>query len=159
MESSSFYVRRAEACDVDGIAEVTKEAFVKYAELAGLSTVAALAETVEEIKSDIKNKYVYVAFLDEKVVGSLRIEIDKNNETAYLSRFGVCLSQQNLGVGKSLMNLVDVDMNALGVKKLCLHTASKVGSLIVFYYRCGFFVESTSTEKGYIRAFLVKEYC
>ncbi len=158
MKQSGFYVRRAETADAEGIAAITREAFIKYAELANLPTVDALDETVGAVKDDIKNKYVYAAFLDDKVVGSLRIEVNHTEKTAYLSRFGVSLDHQNLGVGKSLMNLVDVDMRSLSVKRLCLHTASKVGSLIIFYYRRGFFIESTSADKGYVRAFLVKEY-
>ena len=158
MEKTGFYVRRAFADDIEGIANVTKEAFVKYAQMAGLPTVDALSETYDQLKADIENKYVFAAFLDGEVVGSVRIDVDLEKKEGYLSRFGVSLERQNLGVGKSLMNLVDIEMISLGVKRLYLHTASKVGTLIRFYYGRGFYVESTSTDKGYIRALLVKDY-
>lgn len=158
MSDNGFYVRRATINDLHGIMEVTKEAFKKYAQMAGLSSVDALNETYDKLKYDIENKYVYAAFIDGEVVGSVRIDVDSENKTGYFSRFGVSLKHQNLGVGKSLMNLVDVEMKALGVKRLYLHTASKVGSLIRFYYSRDFYVESTSNERGYIRALLVKEY-
>lgn len=151
-----FLVRQATMDDIDAIAEITHTAFIKYCELAGLPTVAALTETNEEIARDIENKLVLVAFLHDKVVGSARVEI--KGDEAYFSRFGVSNDYQNLGIGKSLLNMVDIEMKKRGVKKLCLHTASKVSSLIRFYYGRGFYIESTSNDRGYIRAYLVKEY-
>lgn len=151
-----FTVRLATENDAEDIAKITHSAFLRYIKLAGLKTVDALAETADDVKNDIKNKLVLAAFLDDKAVGCVRVAID--GETAYLSRFAVSNEYQNLGIGKSLINMVDVEMRSEGVRRLCLHTASKVASLIRFYYSRGFFVESTSTDKGYIRALLVKEY-
>jgi hypothetical protein len=45
-----------------------------------------------------------------------------------------------------------------GVSKAFLHTASKYSSLVRFYYGCGFYILSTSTERGYVRALMVKEF-
>jgi len=45
-----------------------------------------------------------------------------------------------------------------GIKCLKLHTASKNRDLVRFYYGRGFYIDSTSKEKGYIRALMVKEY-
>jgi len=151
-----FLVRQATLDDVDAIAEITHSAFIKYCELAGLETVAALKESKEAIMNDIENKLVLVAFLHDKVVGSARVEI--KGDEAYFSRFGVSNEYQNLGIGKSLLNMVDIEMKKRGIKKLCLHTASKVASLIRFYYGRGFYIESTSNDRGYIRAYLVKDY-
>ncbi|OQB12393.1 MAG: Acetyltransferase (GNAT) family protein [Firmicutes bacterium ADurb.Bin193] len=158
MDSNGFFVRRATVEDTQGVLDITREAFVKYAEMAGLKTVDALSETFEQVKRDIESKYVYAAFLDNKIVGSVRLDVNKEAKTAYLSRFGVSVVHQNLGIGKSLMNLVDTEMQSLGVKKVYLHTAAKVKPLIIFYYGRNFYVESTSNDRGYIRALLVKEY-
>ncbi|MBO5369458.1 MAG: GNAT family N-acetyltransferase, partial [Clostridia bacterium] len=91
-----------------------------------------------------------------KVVGSVRVAVD--GETAYLSRFGVSPEYQNLGVGKALMNLVDINMKVMGVKLIQLHTGAKFISLITFYYGFGFYVDSTNKDRGYIRALLCKDY-
>ncbi|MGE4282469.1 MAG: GNAT family N-acetyltransferase [Clostridia bacterium] len=158
MASWSFEVRKATADDIPEIQQITKEAFEKYMELAGLNgKIAALEETYEDIKKDIETKEVFVAYIDGIPVGSARVEISPNN-TAYFSRFGVRLDYQNNGVGKAIMNVVDMAMKELGIKKLYLHTASKIFSLIRFYYGRGFYIESTSTDRGYIRALLCKDY-
>ena len=97
-----------------------------------------------------------VAYINGKVVGSVRVKV--NGETAYLSRFGVNPEFQNLGIGKALMNLVDINMKVLGVKQLQLHTAAKIKSLVCFYYGRGFYIDSTTKERDYIRALLCKDY-
>ena len=154
--NTGFEVRRATYGDVDAIAQITSEAFVKYAQMAGIDTVAALTETAEDIKRDIDSKLVLVAFMDGEPVGSVRVDVDLESQTAYLSRFGVRLNVQNNGIGKSLINLVDLKMKELGIRKICLHTAAKVGVLVRFYYGRGFY--STTKDKGYIRAFMCKDY-
>lgn len=152
-----FEIRHATLSDIPAIAEITKEAFTAYARLAGQKTVDALSETYDMIAEDIEKKLVLVAFMDGEVVGSVRVEI-REDGTAYLSRFGVSTSSQNHGIGKSLINMVDMEMMARGVKRISLHTGSKITSLIRFYYGRGYYVESTSTDRGYIRALLVKDY-
>jgi len=157
MINSGFEIRNASEKDIDQILEITESAFVKYKELAGTEyDLPALKETREIIADDIKNKLVLVAYINGKVVGSVRVAV--NGETAYLSRFGVNPEFQNLGIGKALMNLVDINMKVRGVKKIQLHTGAKIKSLIIFYYGRGFYVESTNSDRGYIRALLTKDY-
>ena len=38
-----------------------------------------------------------------------------------------------------------------------LHTASKATSLVRFYFNSGFYIVSTTKDKGYIRALLIKD--
>ena len=154
---SLFEVRMATYDDIDDILSITKEAFLKYAELAGIETTAALNETYEDVKRDIDTKIVLIALSDGVPVGSVRVEVFDDN-TAYFSRFGVKVTSQNNGIGKSILNLVDRIMKKKGVKKLSLHTASKITSLIRFYYGRGFYIDSTDKSKGYTRALLIKEY-
>lgn len=153
-----FQVRVATEDDISDIMLITREAFIKYRELAGIENTAALDETFEDIKNDVQTKTVLIAFSDGAPVGSVRLEIDAQNKTAYLSRFGVKLTSQNNGIGKSIMNIVDKIMIDQGVKKLSLHTASKITSLVRFYYGRGFYIDSTDKTRGYIRALLVKDY-
>jgi ribosomal protein S18 acetylase RimI-like enzyme len=154
----SFIIRKATAEDTYAIQTITREAFKKYMEDTGLrESMEALEETLDDIRYDIENKEVFVAFIDNIPVGSIRVQILPDN-TAYISRFGVRLAYHNIGIGKSLMNLVDKLMIARGIKKVTLHTAAKYKDLIRFYYGRGFYIDSTTKDRGYIRALLVKEY-
>ncbi len=154
----SFIIRKATIEDAPAISRIMQEAFKKYMQDAGLSgTMEALTENLQNIEEDINEKEVYIAIIDGNPVGTIRIKLLPDN-TAYISRFGVMLDYHNIGIGKSLMNLADKILISKGVKKVSLHTASKYRDLIRFYYGRGFYIESTSTDRGYIRALLVKEY-
>jgi ribosomal protein S18 acetylase RimI-like enzyme len=154
----SFVIRKATIDDAEYIKGIMQEAFKKYMEDTGLTgTMEALEESIDAIKRDIQAKEVFIAFMDDTPVGSVRVELLPDG-TAYVSRFGVSLQYHNIGIGKSLINLVDKWVAAKGIKKVSLHTASKYKDLIRFYYGRGFYIASTSTERGYVRAFLVKEY-
>lgn len=156
---SFLEIRLAGYDDIPDIMKITREAFTKYGEMAGCAPerIEALKETEMDIRRDIGSKMVLIAVQDGISVGSVRVEIFPDH-TAYLSRFGVMLNNQNNGIGKSIINLVDRIMIKKGVKKISLHTGSKVTSLIRFYYGRGFYIESTDRERGYLRALLVKDY-
>ncbi len=153
----TYQIRKAIEADVPQIRKVTQEAFALYIQSAHLKTIPALTETEEDIRRDLENKVVLVAYIGDKIVGSLRLEL-RDGHTAYLSRFGVDPACQNLGIGKSLMNIVDNLMREYHIKQVQLHTASQIGTLIRFYYGRGFYVDSTSKDRGYIRALLCKDY-
>ena len=154
----SFIIRRANCGEAREVKEIMGFAFEKYVKDTGIDSVPeALTETLEQIEAEIKDNYVYVAFVDGLAVGSLRVRII-DDKTAYLTRFGVRADYSNMGIGKSLMALVDKLMAELGVEKLMLHTAATYMELVRFYYGRGFYIDSTSKDRGYIRALMVKEY-
>lgn len=154
---SSFEVRFAEKKDIPGIMEITREAFARYKETTGASRLEALEETAEDIGRDIENKLVLIAMSDGESVGCVRVEL-MSDGMAYLTRFAVRVTSQNNGIGKAMMNHVDKLMKKNGIKRISLYTASKATALMRFYYGRGFYVESTDTVRGYIRAKLVKDY-
>ncbi|RCX18318.1 ribosomal protein S18 acetylase RimI-like enzyme [Anaerobacterium chartisolvens] len=154
----SFIIRRAELQDAEAVKGILQQSFKKYMSDTGLTgTMEALEESVESITDAIDGSLVYIAFIDSVPVGTIRINILPDG-TAYISRFGVNLNYHNIGIGKSLMNLADKVLEAKGVKKACLHTASKYRDLVRFYYGRGFYIDSTSKDRGYVRALMVKEY-
>ncbi len=151
-------IKRAEEVDIPAIIKITKDAFLKYCEMAGLSyNIAALNETYDDVKHDIETKEVYVIFLDDEPIGAVRVELLGDGE-AYLSRFAVSSQKRNNGIGKILMSVVDKVMVENNVKVLKLHTASHVVPLIRFYYGRGFYITGVEYSRGYPRAELIKEY-
>ena len=152
-----FEVRHATEADIESIIKITHEAFLKYKEMSGANELDALNESYDDVAEDIKTKLVLIALSDGEPVGCVRVKV-KPDMTASLTRFAVKVDCQNNGIGKSMMNHVDKMMQKRGVKSISLCTASKVASLIRFYYGRGFYVHSTDTNRGYIRARLIKEY-
>ncbi len=152
----SFIIRRAEAPDAPDVYLILQKAFHEYAKTAGLTELEALKESQSDIEREIRNKVVYIATIDKQIVGTVRVDIE--GEKAYISRFAVNSSHRNIGIGKSLMNLVDKYLVSMGIKRVFLHTASRYGALMRFYYGRGFYVDSVSHDRGYPRATMIKEY-
>ena len=153
-----FEVRRAVTNDIEKIRILAKKSFKLYSKNAGITDlVPPFEETYDDVYKAIKTTNVFVALSNDEIIGSVRIEV-KPDHSAYLSRFGVSSLHQNNGIGKILMNAVDIAMVELGVTCLYLHTASRMFSLIRFYYGRCFYIKSTNNDRGYIRALLCKEY-
>lgn len=146
-------IRRATVEDAPAIHEITLEAFAKYARDLGRH-VAALDETVEDVEREVKEQAIFVAVLDGVIVGSVRVK--RVQGVAYLGRFGVKASARGRGIGEKLVAAVETFAveNKLGA--IILHTASTMLTLVRFYYGLGFYIQSTDTSSGYIRALLVK---
>lgn len=154
----SFIIRKAVKEDAPSIQVIMQEAFKKYMSDTGLcGTMEALEESIPDIEKDIETKDVYIAIIDEAAVGTVRVQILPDN-TAYISRFGVMLQYHNIGIGKSLMNLMDKILKAKNISSVSLHTASKYKDLVRFYYGRGFYIDSTTKDRGYVRALMLKEY-
>ena len=149
-------IRKAEPGDAKRIVEITTEAFVQYIKAAGIKDTPALHEGEEQVLEDIKTKDVYVALVEDEIVGSVRIH-KLDEDSVYLSRFGVSMEHRNLGIGKLLVNYLDAVLMQEKVKHIVLHTASKASHLIKFYYNRGFYVDDVSKDKGYIRVQLKKD--
>ena len=151
-------IKKATKTDIPAIHKITIEAFQKYALDLGLpDQVKALKESYESIEEDLKKKIVLVAWLENELVGAIRCEIFPPGNVGYISRFAVKPEVQNMGVGKALMCAIEKEAVKRGVSLLTLHTASKMAPLVRFYYGMGYYIHSTSTDRGYIRAYFCKE--
>ncbi|NLK86615.1 MAG: GNAT family N-acetyltransferase [Clostridiaceae bacterium] len=158
MTNHGLVIRKAVETDAPEIYEIMQESFSKYVADTGVtSALEALQESCGDIVRDIQTKEVYIAVIDNVAVGTARVSIFHDG-TAYLSRFGVRPSYNNIGIGKSLINLIDKELMRIGIKSISLHTASKYKDLVRFYYDRGFYIDSTTKDKGYVRALMIKEY-
>ena len=156
-ESGKAAVRRAVKADAEEILRVTKAAFTLYKDdLHSTYSVPALSETAADIEADIESHAVYVAISNGRIAGSIRLK-KLTNELAYVYRVGVSPDINNSGIGSKLLGEVIDDCTKAGVKAVALHTNSRYYKLARYYYGKRFFVHSTSTAKGYIRALFVKE--
>ncbi|NLP00091.1 MAG: GNAT family N-acetyltransferase [Clostridiaceae bacterium] len=154
--SGQLFIRRATAQDAPAVFSIIQKAFNEYSKITGQTNLEALRETVEDIAKEIETKTVYIAVLNDIIVGTVRLSIE--GDEAYLSRFAVDCNSQNAGIGKALMNEVDTYLKEMRVKRVTLHTSSKHDVLMRFYYGIGFYVEAIETDRGYLRAYMVKEY-
>ena len=152
-----IHIRTATPQDAAAIYEITRKAFTLYAdELKKGSHVKALEEPLGTTQRDIAEHSVLVAEEDGVVLGSLRLK-SLTPDLVYLFRFGVDPSIRNVGVGSTLLQAAIDECRNKGFAAIALHTNAKYYKLARYYYGKKFFVHSTATDKGYIRALFVKE--
>lgn len=150
-------IRPATPADAAAIADITHKAFTLYHdELHADYVVAGLVETVDDVLTDIAENHVFVAESDGKLVGSIRYQ-KLTDELAYIYRFGVDPEINNTGIGSKLLGTVIDACKQQKFKAIALHTNSRYYKLARYYYGKHFYVHSTSTDKGYIRALFVLE--
>lgn len=152
----SVNIRVAHPEDADAIHRITHAAFEKYQHDLGTDgPVAALRETREDVLRDMAQKMVLIGFVNDEPVGSIRFEVFE--DMAYISRFGVLPTVQKSGIGGMLIDKVEEYCREMAIKAIALHTSSRMYGLVRFYYGHGYFIHSTTTDRGYIRALLVHE--
>jgi ribosomal protein S18 acetylase RimI-like enzyme len=151
-------IKHATIDDIPAIHRITMEAFERYALNLGLpNQVHALKDTYETIKADLEKKIVLVAWVGDEAVGTIRCEALPPGNVGYISRFGVLPDASNMGVGRALLKAMEKEAVERGLTLLTLHTASKMAPLVQFYYKMGYYIHSTTTDRGYIRAYFCKE--
>lgn len=152
-------IRKATSADIPTIMDITQEAFLKYSFDAGIqqqSMIHALHETPEDIEEQLASKTILLGEFNGQALGSIRYEFFSNGIT-YFSRLGVKLVAQSYGLGSALVNAVVETSFDRGQHAVALHTNTKMYSLVRFYYGKGFYVHSTTADRGYVRALLIRE--
>lgn len=150
-------IRKAGPADVDAILEVTRDAFKNYADNLGMpEKVVALQETPQIVLNEMKKKTILVGTINGKVIGTVRFETIPG-EIAYMTRFGVSSSIRKSGIGTMLVEEVAAYAKQEGLKAIALHTCTKMFPLVRFYYGQGFYIHSTTQDRGYVRGLFLRE--
>lgn len=158
MDKVNYNIRYAIPDDAIDIQEIMHSAFEGYLEdIKNDYKLHALTESVADILEDIKNQAVFVAVNDKnRLIGAIRIKA-LTKDLAYIYRFGVRPEIKNVGIGSRLLAAACDYCAENGFKAVALHTNTRFYTLARYYYGKRFFVHSTTTDKGYIRALFVKE--
>lgn len=151
-------IMQAKIEDAELIKEITYEAFKLYRD--NIKTANpyfnAMNESLDTIKKDIVEKKVFIALSGKKILGAIRLAF-LTDELAYISRFAVNPNIHNQGVGAKLLQTAIDASKENGMIKIALHTNAKYYKLARYYYGKGFYVHSTSLDRGYIRALFIKD--
>lgn len=141
--------RTATTDDAREILTLTHTAFMRYAQAIGQS-VRGTTETLDDVIYDIENKTVLLAISEGTIVGAIRCE--QLDHIVYASRFCSLPNTKEENVGYRLMDRVKEEFP---VDAICLHTCTRLTKLVMFYYRCGYYVHSVSHQRGYPRGLFV----
>jgi len=150
-------IRKADINDVDAIVHITKNTFARYAkELGKPDKVAALHENKDTVIKDLSKKTILVATVNGEIKGTIRYERIPGN-IAYISRFGVLQEEPKCGIGKMLIDTVVQECLRQNISAMALHTCTKMLDLVRYYYSLGFYIHSTTHDRGYVRGLFLRE--
>ncbi|MFA9381131.1 MAG: GNAT family N-acetyltransferase, partial [Acetanaerobacterium sp.] len=121
--------------------------------------IAALKESSTEILRDMERMTVLVCTKNGNVIGTARYRILESGDAkiAYISRVCVLPEEQRTGAGSQLLLEIERQCRAKKVDMLALHTPAKMEKLVRFYYRNGYYINGTKSDRGYARGLFLKE--
>ena len=149
-------IREADLSDVEIVYDLTKQAFQNYLDPAFSSHVPALKEKKDQVREDIRNKEVLLAYLAGQPVGTVRFYPVKN-KIYHLSRLGVIDKFQGKNIGKELIEEVERQALEKGGKGIVLYSAYRNKELLQFYQSMGYQIIEVTDDDDYRRAKLKKE--
>ncbi len=135
-------ITQAKKEDLSAILDVQRKAFTEVARIFHLKTMPQIEQTPESITDEF-NKWLFLnAFMDDKIVGSVRAYC--KNDTCYTHRLIVLPEYQNKGIGKALMAEVEKQFWDQAARYE-LFTGSQDQRNLYFYNQLGY--NAFKTEK------------
>jgi len=120
--------------DLSEILQLQKEAYLSEAEIYNDYNIPPLTQDIDSLKKEFEKGNILKAMIGNELVGSVRAY--KENTTCYIGKLIVKESQQNKGIGKSLMQAIEnlyVDC-----KRFELFTGMKSGKNLFLYKKLGY---------------------
>lgn len=136
LNDTSVRVRMAVEADASQIASVLREAFAEYENLYTPEGFAATTPDVVSILSRMKEGPVWVASLDDSIVGTASA-VDRGEEL-YVRGMAVLPAGRGLKIGRLLLERIEDYARARGHRRLILSTTPFLHRAIRLYENFGF---------------------
>ena len=127
---ADWRLRRANVGDADALSECIAAAYSIYA-----TTVTDLHAVSEGISDDIKNHSVWVAEIDQNIVGGIIVIPQEGN--LLVTNIAVHPECSGLGLGRALMELAEAECLKSGTHELRLSTHVDMPENVRLYIHLG----------------------
>lgn len=101
-----FEIKRVERDDLQEILDLQYLAYQSEADLFGTQDIPPLKQTIEEVVEEYNNGVVLKIENENKIIGSVRVRCEGG--TAYIGKLIVHPQYRRKGLGKSMLNEVEV---------------------------------------------------
>jgi GNAT superfamily N-acetyltransferase len=129
-------VRLANADDAEAIASIMLLAFAEYRQLYTDEGFAATAITSEEVLSRMRQGPLFVALLDDEIVGTASFV--KKNDSLYVRGMAVLPERRGKHIGELLLTEIEEYAAREGCERLFLSTTPFLDRAIRLYEKFGF---------------------
>jgi len=152
-------IRKAEVCDALAIKDIYehKTAYSNTLQLPHPS----LALWEKRLSTKLENFYMYVAIINNEIVGNIGIELFSNVRRRHVASFGMAVKDtaQGQGVGSALLNtVIDLADNWLNTKRIELEVYSDNEAAIYLYKKFGFVIEGEAKAYAFKNGHYVDAY-
>ncbi len=146
-DTSAVRIREAQSHELDEIGRVTAGAYREFFGDEGPDADPPYLDHIRDVTSRARHTTVLVALLDEAIVGSLTLELDRRidpddppleHHRASIRMLGVTPAARGRGVGRALMRAAETRARAAGKTELTLHTTHLMTAARSMYESLGY---------------------
>jgi ribosomal protein S18 acetylase RimI-like enzyme len=146
MKTNLIQLRQADENEAPLLLEILHAAFEQYrGRLDPPSGVHA--ETIESIQSKLKTARAVIAFVGDEAAGCVFYE--QKGDHLYLGRLSVLPRFRRVGVGRALIDYVEMQAVNLSIPYVQLGVRIALPQLMAYYEKSGYHIVSYETHPGY----------
>ena len=146
-------IRKAIKQDLPRILEIQKRAFLSEAERYNDFNIPPLHQTIEELEQEFTEKQIWVATIENEIVGSFRIY--SKNQIGYIGKLIVLPEFQNKGIGRTLMTKAENLFT--DILKIEIYTGEKSVKNIHLYQSLGYQIVGIIPETANVNLVLMEK--
>ena len=150
---SELIICRANQTDFPEILAIQKKAFLSEAEFYQNFNIQPMTQTLEEMKTECREKIVLKAIVNGQIVGSIRA--NTTEDICMVNKLVVLPEFQKRGIGKKLLQ--EIEIYFTDVDKFKLQTGAFSESNIGLYTKTGYQIVGRSMFEGGVEAVVMEK--
>lgn len=127
-------ILKAEQNDLAAILQLQKNCYLSEAEIYNDYEIPPLTQSLESLEKEFENSMILKSVINGEIVGSIRGYV--SDDTAYIGKLIVRTDCQNIGIGRQLMN--GIEMSFTDCKRIELFTGFKSEKNLYLYNKLGY---------------------
>lgn len=127
-------ILEVEEFDLSIILDLQRLCYYENAKRYNDFSIAPLIQTIDELRKEFTECVIFKVVVDNQLIGSIRA-VEKD-ETCYIGRVIVHPDFQNMGIGKKLMDAIELKYSH--IKRFELFTGFKDEKNLYFYNKLGY---------------------
>lgn len=111
----------------------------------------------EKIEEDIKKNKVYLVKVEEKIVGSFILTLDKEKKTIYLGKLAIIPEYEGKGIGSKCLRFIEQYVKENDINLIELDVYEKSTNAIKFYEKNGYKIIGEKLTRRFKVKKMIKE--